>query len=605
MEARKKLEKIILEYDSLADDRNHNTHELRHANLETGLVVNLVSIESVSTQVITAAKLPMLNPNEFELWKMRIEQYFLMTDYILWEVILNGDSPPQKKTIEGVKKQYPPTIAEERLARRNELKARDLETLSMDDLYNNLKIYEAEVMSDLILLASQSNSPQLDNKDIIDPDDLEEIDLKWHMTIGFDRTKVECYNCHIRGHIARECRAPKQQDNRNREVPRRTVPVEDTTANTLVSQCDGLGYDWSDHVKEGPTNFDLIAYTSSSSSSTSNSDTESQLNVGAFKAILESVEARLEVYQKNETIYEEDIKILKLDVMFRDEALPELRQKFKKAEKERDDLKLKLEKFKSSSKNLSRLLDSQLSNKSNTGLGYDIQEFDSQTIESKLKTVSEPIIKDWVFDSEEENEPETKSKHTKPSFAKVNFVKPNEQVKTPRESVKQEDKYRQAKYPRKHSQSPRDCKTYKKKMVEKPVWNDARRVNHHNSQRLSHPHSKRNIVPKAVLTTSGLKTLNTAKQNSSRATILVNTARSNNTSSTRSTVNGAKPISNVFHKSHSPIKMNFNQRTTPKNSDLKETVNAVKVNNVTTAGIKAVVSAIQGNGKNDVKSSAC
>nr|GEU71434.1 hypothetical protein [Tanacetum cinerariifolium] len=49
-------------------------------------------MESLSPQVVSAAKLPILNPNEFNLWKIRIEQYFLMTDYSLWEVILNGDS---------------------------------------------------------------------------------------------------------------------------------------------------------------------------------------------------------------------------------------------------------------------------------------------------------------------------------------------------------------------------------------------------------------------------------------------------------------------------------------------------------------------------------
>nr|GEX45795.1 ribonuclease H-like domain-containing protein [Tanacetum cinerariifolium] len=127
--------------------------------------------------------------------EMRIEKYFLMTDYALWEVILNGDSPPRTRSVDGVEKAYPPTTAEEKLARKNELKARgnllmalpnehqlkfnsyksakslmeaiekrslpsewktptliwkkkpDLETLSMDDLYNNLKIYEAEVIS--------------------------------------------------------------------------------------------------------------------------------------------------------------------------------------------------------------------------------------------------------------------------------------------------------------------------------------------------------------------------------------------------------------------------------------------------------------------------
>nr|GEV60889.1 hypothetical protein [Tanacetum cinerariifolium] len=58
-------------------------------------------MESLSPQVVSAAKLPILNPNEFDLWKMRIEQYFLLTDYSLWEVILNGDSHAPTRVIDG------------------------------------------------------------------------------------------------------------------------------------------------------------------------------------------------------------------------------------------------------------------------------------------------------------------------------------------------------------------------------------------------------------------------------------------------------------------------------------------------------------------------
>ncbi|GJT18705.1 ribonuclease H-like domain-containing protein [Tanacetum coccineum] len=69
-------------------------------------------------------------------------------------------------------------------------------------------------------------------------------------TIRFDKSKVECYNCHKRGPFARECRAPRNQDNKNNEISKRIVPIETTNFIALVS-CDGLGgYDWSDQAEE-------------------------------------------------------------------------------------------------------------------------------------------------------------------------------------------------------------------------------------------------------------------------------------------------------------------------------------------------------------------
>ncbi|GJW02267.1 hypothetical protein Tco_1561123 [Tanacetum coccineum] len=146
--------------------------------------------------------------------------------------------------------------------------------------------------------------------------------------------------------------APKE--NRNKEPVRRNVIVETTETKALVAQ-DGLGYDWSDQAEEGPTNFALMAYTSSGSSSSSSS-----IYRGSYKASLESVEARPDMYKKNE-----------------------LRKKFEKAEKKRDDLKLILEKFGNSSKNLSKLLEIQVSDKFKTGVGFDSQVVDSQVFDSK------------------------------------------------------------------------------------------------------------------------------------------------------------------------------------------------------------------------------
>nr|GFA35008.1 hypothetical protein [Tanacetum cinerariifolium] len=202
----------------------------------------------------------------------------------------------------------------------------DLEEQSLDDLFNSLKIYEAKVKHSFSIgttsqnlafvsssntysttdsvsaatiiysfFASQSSIPQLDNKDLkqIDVDDLEEIDLRWQMamltirarrflqktgrnlgangptSMGFDMSKVEYYNCHQKGHFARKCRSPKDsRRNGVAEPQRRTVSVETSTSNALVSQCDGVGsYDWSYQAEEEPTNFALMAFSASSSSS--------------------------------------------------------------------------------------------------------------------------------------------------------------------------------------------------------------------------------------------------------------------------------------------------------------------------------------------------
>nr|GFC27228.1 hypothetical protein [Tanacetum cinerariifolium] len=90
-------------------------------------------MDSLSPQVVFAAKLPILNPNEFDLWKMRIEQYFLMIDYSLWEVILNGDSPVPTRVVEGVLQPVAPTTAEQKLARKNELKAHGTLLMALPD----------------------------------------------------------------------------------------------------------------------------------------------------------------------------------------------------------------------------------------------------------------------------------------------------------------------------------------------------------------------------------------------------------------------------------------------------------------------------------------
>ncbi|GJU46445.1 ribonuclease H-like domain-containing protein [Tanacetum coccineum] len=227
------------------------------------------------------------------------------------------------------------------------------------------------------------------------------LDLNGKETIGFDRIKVECYNCHKRCHFVRECRAPRNQGNRNRDAPRRNAPVDTSTTNALVVQ-DGIGgYDWSFQAEEGITNFALMAYTSQGSSS-SDSEREalnkSNLEIIGYQMGLESLEARIVVHEKNEAVYEEDIAFLKYDVQVKDISIKDLKNQLEEALKEKDDLKLKLEKFEESSKNLTKLINSQISAKDKTGLGYD-----SQMNESELNNIhmNKSEVVHSVFNSRE------------------------------------------------------------------------------------------------------------------------------------------------------------------------------------------------------------
>ncbi|GJV08773.1 ribonuclease H-like domain-containing protein [Tanacetum coccineum] len=249
------------------------------------------------------------------------------------------------------------------------------------------------------------------------------MDLNDKETVGFDSTKVECYNCHRRGHFARECRAPRNQGNRNRDAPKRNAPVDTSTTNALVVQ-DGIGgFDWSFQAEEGLANFALMAFTSQgSSSSDSEVHTCSKDCLKSYEALqkqydqqreainkynleiigyqigLESLEARIVVHEKNEAVYEENIEFLKYDVQVKDISIKDLKNQLEEALKEKDDLKLKLEKFEESSKNLTKLINSQISAKDKTGLGYD-----SQINESELNNIhkNESEVIHSVFNSRE------------------------------------------------------------------------------------------------------------------------------------------------------------------------------------------------------------
>ncbi|GJV05084.1 ribonuclease H-like domain-containing protein [Tanacetum coccineum] len=476
-----------------------------------------------------------------------------MTDYALWEVIVNGDSPPPKRNVDGVEQTYPPTTVEENLAKKNKLKERDYETevkgssssnqnsqnvafVSSNNSGSSNQAYgsnsaNADSMSDAVIYSffvNQSNSLQLNDED------LQHMMLMNRKPYGLTNQKWNVINCHKKGHFAREYMALRE--NRNREPIRRIVIVETTEIKALVAQ-DGLRYDWSDQAEEGPINFALMAYTSSGSSSYSSSDSEIQVS-DKFKTGVgfdsQVVDSQVFDSQENDR-YKTSEGYHAVPPPYTGNFMPP-----------KYDLVLADEGEYVFSESVTSIPDAATS--------------EAKTSVSKPKSVGEPLIEDWISDTEDENETEFKSKQRKPTFAKIEFVKSNEHVKTLRESVKKVENKKQAKYPRKNSYNLRgnqrnwnnlmtqklgsnfefknkacyecgsfnhltkDCDLYEKKMVEKTVWNNARRANHQNSQRMTHPHPKGNFIPKAVLMKSGIKSFNTAGQNFSKAAGNVTTA---------------------------------------------------------------------------------
>ncbi|GJS28035.1 hypothetical protein Tco_0488655 [Tanacetum coccineum] len=77
-----------------------------------------------SAHMVAAFKVPMLKHGEFEIWRMRIEQYIQMIDYSLWEVIENGNTFPKTTVVDGVTTMMPIISAEDKAQKRLEVKAR-------------------------------------------------------------------------------------------------------------------------------------------------------------------------------------------------------------------------------------------------------------------------------------------------------------------------------------------------------------------------------------------------------------------------------------------------------------------------------------------------
>ncbi|GKA28826.1 hypothetical protein Tco_0715071 [Tanacetum coccineum] len=281
----------------------------------------------------------------------------------------------------------------------------DIDEIDIDDLYNNLRVENFGVSTargtsqvpstpcahDVAysFFAQPITSPQLENEDFqqIDRDDLEELDIRCKVAMLTVRVKKK-------GHFAREYRSGRNQGRRSHGDNGRTnAPTNESSSQALVAQ-DGLGgYDWSNDFEVGTVNYARYNLLSNSSS----------FLLQGYKLALESLESRILVHEKNELAWGEKYEFQNYELKCREIKINNLNLELEKVVKERDDLKLKIEKWEESSKNLDELLNSQMSARDKTGLGYGTQLNEMSNNSETDSEISLSVF--YVRSSDEESTP--------------------------------------------------------------------------------------------------------------------------------------------------------------------------------------------------------
>nr|GEW79666.1 hypothetical protein [Tanacetum cinerariifolium] len=343
-----KMQGNILAFETVQFLKDVNSDDI--SKVRTLYSLKEIDLETAQNNVV--AKFPLLKHGDYEIWKLRIEQYFQVQDYALWDVIENGNffKLVSRTTANAdgtsISTVPCPVTTKEKALKNNDVKSRcmllmalpneylltfsqykeantlfeaiqarfggndatkktqktlmkqmyenfnapsienkaDLDTMSIDDLYNNFKIIKQEVKrtvttsscsgsQNMAFLSSPASTNEVDDANIqvsivstpvstVSTHDNtanlndatvyaflanqpnryfqrtgKNITINGSDIAGYDKTKIECFNCHKMGHFATKCRSLKNQESmpRNQDSSRKTVNVEDTSSKATVA----------------------------------------------------------------------------------------------------------------------------------------------------------------------------------------------------------------------------------------------------------------------------------------------------------------------------------------------------------------------------------